>query len=44
MAPPCVFVVFWHEGEHATTPWIFVNYNTSNAADLQYQNEDIVEA
>ena len=44
LAPPCVFVVFWHEGEHATTLWIFLHYNTSNAADLQFQNEDIVEA
>ena len=44
MAPPYVFAVFRHEGEHATTLWIFVNYNTSNAADLQHQNEYSVQA
>ena len=44
MAPPCVFAVFWREGEHATTPWIFVNYSTSNATDLQHQNEYSVQA
>ena len=28
----------------AATPWIFVNLNTSNAADLRHQNEDSVTA
>ena len=38
----CSFLA-WRRAR-TTTLWIFVHYNTSNAADLQYQNEDIVEA
>ena len=44
MAPACVFAIVWHEGECVTTPWIFVNHNTSNAADLRHQNECSVTA
>ena len=44
MSPACLFAIVWHEGEWAATPWIFVNHNTSNAADLQHQNECSVAA
>ena len=44
MSLACVFAIFWYEGECAATPWIFVNLNTSNAADLRHQNEDSVTA
>ena len=42
MSLACVFAIVWHEGECAATSWIFVNLNTSNAADLRHQNEDSV--
>ena len=44
MAPACVFAIVWHEGECSSTPWIFVNHNTSNAADPRHQNEGSVTA
>ena len=44
MSPACLFAIVWQEGECAATLWIFVNHNTSNAADLQHQNEYSVQA
>ena len=45
MSPACLVAIVWHEGEcAAATPWIFVNHNTSNAADLQHQKEGSVAA